>query len=98
MAREINCPKCGVDISESYEPADFSVGIMGSGWYCDACDLAVEDNGYSEPFGDEVPIFGEIGPDVPKEPLGTPLSEISTQPGTPGYAEWLRISKSWGRD
>jgi hypothetical protein len=28
--------------------------------------------------------------------LGTPISEISTQPGQPGYAEWLRISRSWG--
>jgi len=28
--------------------------------------------------------------------LGTPISEISTQPGTPGYSEWLRISSSWG--
>jgi hypothetical protein len=29
-------------------------------------------------------------------PLGTPLSQISTQPGQPGYEEWLRISRSWG--
>jgi len=30
--------------------------------------------------------------------LGTPISEISTQPGKPGYEEWLRISRSWGRE
>lgn len=30
--------------------------------------------------------------------LGTPLSEISTQPGTKGYENWLRISESWGHD
>ena len=30
--------------------------------------------------------------------LGTPLSEISTRPGEKGYAEWLRISRSWGYD
>lgn len=30
--------------------------------------------------------------------LGTPISEISTQPGTPGYAEWLRICRSWGHE
>lgn len=29
--------------------------------------------------------------------VGTPISKISTQPGTPGYGEWLRISQSWGR-
>lgn len=34
------CPKCDADISESFEPDDPSVGIVG-GWYCDACDLAV---------------------------------------------------------
>lgn len=28
--------------------------------------------------------------------LGTPISEIATQPGQRGYAEWLRISRSWG--
>ncbi len=27
---------------------------------------------------------------------GTRISKSSTQPGTPGYAEWLRISRSWG--
>ena len=30
--------------------------------------------------------------------LGTPISKISTQPGLPGYEEWLRISRSWGRE
>lgn len=32
----------------------------------------------------------------PGRPLGTPISQISTVPGTPGYAEWIRISESWG--
>jgi hypothetical protein len=27
---------------------------------------------------------------------GTRISKISTQPGTAGYAEWCRISRSWG--
>ena len=36
----MRCPKCDADISESYEPDDPSVGIIG-GYYCDACDLAV---------------------------------------------------------
>jgi hypothetical protein len=28
--------------------------------------------------------------------LGTPLSQIATQPHQKGYDEWLRISRSWG--
>ena len=43
MAQSCECPKCGQDISESYEGYDPSVGIMSGGWYCDACDLAVMD-------------------------------------------------------
>lgn len=42
MARTTECPKCGVDVSDSYEPDDPSVGIVG-GWYCDACDLGISD-------------------------------------------------------
>ena len=38
-----NCPKCDADISESYEPDDWSVGIS-AGWFCDACDLGVGDD------------------------------------------------------
>ncbi len=33
----MNCPKCEADVSETYEPDDWSCGIVG-GWYCDACD------------------------------------------------------------
>lgn len=32
------------------------------------------------------------------KPMGTPMSQISTQPGQRGYEEWLRISRSWGYD
>lgn len=28
--------------------------------------------------------------------IGTPISELSTTPGQKAYAEWLRISRSWG--
>ena len=42
----MNCPKCDADISETYEPADFSVGIMCGGYFCDACDLAVGEDDY----------------------------------------------------
>lgn len=29
---------------------------------------------------------------------GTPISQLSGRPGTPGYAEFVRIAKSWGYD
>ncbi len=44
MALTVECPKCEADISDTYESGDPSVGIMGRGWYCDACDLAVDDD------------------------------------------------------
>lgn len=102
----MNCPKCDADIGDSYEPDDPSVGICG-GWYCDACDLAIgEHEVYREPMEGDVPIMSarEFRGD---RPLGTPLSEISTQPGDPrdlgdprhaGYEEWKRICRSYGYD
>ena len=45
--REKFCPKCGADITDSYEPEDSSVGITG-GWYCEACD-----EGYVDEYQDE---------------------------------------------
>lgn len=42
------CPICGQDISESYEPADTSVGIMTGGWYCSECDIGISDDGESD--------------------------------------------------
>jgi hypothetical protein len=101
---KINCPKCGVDVSESYEPDDHSVGIVG-GWYCDACDLGIGEGDYPrEPMEGDVPIMTakEFRGD---RPLGTPLSELSSQPGDPnnlddprhaGYAEFCRIARSYG--
>lgn len=43
------CPKCDVDISESYEQDDPDTGIV-AGWFCEACDLPVRDDdpGYDE--------------------------------------------------
>lgn len=61
MARIAECPKCGVDISDSYQSAEPDVGIMGSGWYCDACNLAVEDVDGPEPHDDDVLLFGTRG-------------------------------------
>ena len=88
-----NCPKCDADISDSYEPDDWSVGIVG-GYYCDACDFAVSDD-------DKEPLENDVGipPATPRPDgkIGTPISELSGQPG-PGYNEFCRIAKSWGYD
>lgn len=89
----VDCPKCNADISDSYEPDDWSVGIVG-GYYCDACDLAVSDD--YDPMEDDV-VIGPA-PRDPDKPLGTPISELSGRPGHPGYAEFCRIAKSWGHD
>ena len=48
MAREKFCPKCGEDITYSYEPGDAEVGIMSGGWYCDACELPLMEEDYEE--------------------------------------------------
>lgn len=102
----INCPKCDADVSDSYEPDDHSVGIVG-GWYCDSCDLGIgEDQIRCEPLDGDVPIMSakEFRGD---RPLGTPASELSSQPGPKDdighpnharYAEFCRIAKSWGYD
>lgn len=36
-------------------------------------------------------------PAGPQKP-GTPISQLSGRPGEPGYAEFVRIAKSWGYD
>ena len=99
----MRCPKCNADISETYEPAYFSVGIMAGGYFCDACDLSVGEEDY-EPQEDDVMIGS--GRD-PGDKLGTPLSELSGQPGDPknpndprhaGYDRFKRIARSWGYD
>lgn len=99
----MNCPKCDADISDSYEPDDHSVGIVG-GWYCGVCDLGVAED-VREPLEGDV----EIPPFV-REPgvkLGTPISALSSQPGPKDdlghpdharYAEFCRIARSWGYD
>ena len=52
MARTVECPKCNQDISDSYVGYDPSVGIMGSGWYCEACDLPVPEEDDESDFHD----------------------------------------------
>ena len=46
--RIVECPKCGIDVGDTYEPYDPSVGIMCGGWFCEACDLAIPDEGHDE--------------------------------------------------
>ena len=102
----MNCPKCDADISDSHQDAEPDVGIMGAGWYCDACDLPVDDDGYREPMEGDVPIMTakEFRGDAP---LGTPISELSGQPGDPrnpddprhaGYEKFKRIARSYGHN
>lgn len=98
----VHCPKCDADISDTYERADPSVGMMCGGWYCDACDHPVgEHEVESEYFADDV----VIGPPTrdPGAPLGTPFSELASQPGTTDeqrakYENFKRIARSWGYD
>jgi hypothetical protein len=102
----MNCPKCDADISDTYEPDDYSCGVT-AGWYCDACDLAIAEwDSPREPMQDDVGIISAKEARGDK-PLGTPLSELSGQPGDPkdlddprhaGYAEFCRIARSWGYD
>ena len=89
-----NCPKCDADISETYERADWSVGISG-GYYCDACDLGVGEDDCEPMEGD---VYVSPPPRDPSEPVGTPTSQLSGRPGHPGFAEFCRIAKSWGYD
>ena len=98
----MNCPKCDADISESYEPDDPSVGIVG-GWYCDTCDLGVTEE--YEPREDDVEIAPAPKPASGK--FGTPISQLSGQPGPKDdighpdharYAEFCRIARSWGHE
>lgn len=45
MTRPCSCPKCGEDISESYQDYDPDCGIMSAGWYCEECSETVVDEG-----------------------------------------------------
>lgn len=43
MPREVTCPKCEADISDTKQDYDPSVGVTSGGWYCEKCDVAVAD-------------------------------------------------------
>lgn len=60
MPRIVECPKCGQDISDTHQGAEPDVGIMGGGWFCDACNETVEDDG-DDYHDDDVPLFGTGG-------------------------------------
>lgn len=72
------CPKCDVDIGDSYEPGDRSGGIR-SGWYCDSCDVAIREHEVPRrPMAADVEIMLE------REfrgllPLANPPSDLSTK-------------------
>lgn len=42
MAKTFHCPRCGVDISDSFEHDDPEVGIRG-GYYCEVCEEGYPD-------------------------------------------------------
>lgn len=97
----VYCPKCDADISDTYERADPSVGMMCGGWYCDACDQPVGEHevDYEPREGDVQISFARD----PSEPIGTPFSELAAQPGTTPeqqakYENFKRIARSWGYD
>ena len=99
----MNCPKCDSDIGDTYEGDDPSCGII-AGWYCDACDLGIGEHEYPrEPLEDDVGI--SPAPRRADGMLGTPISELSSQPGPKNdpshpdharYDEFCRIASSWG--
>lgn len=59
--RTFVCPRCGADISDSYQEAEPDVGIMGAGWFCDACNEGYGDEDGPEPHDDDVGLFGTCG-------------------------------------
>jgi len=99
--RDACCPKCGAEIGDTFEPADWSVGI-NAGYFCDACNIGVAEHeaGEYEPSGDDVQLTFS---DSASASIGTPFSQLASQPGdTPSqnakYENFKRIARSWGYD
>lgn len=90
----MQCPKCNIDISDTYEGDDYSCGII-AGWYCDACDMSFAEHEYPrEQLEDDVsisPTTLRVG-----EQIGTPISQLSGRPGQPGFKKFCEIAFSWG--
>lgn len=95
----MNCPKCHADISDSYEPDDWSVGI-NAGWFCEACDLAVGDDGRREPMEGDVEIprapkaDGKYG--IPTDMLQGRVPAPDDFDGQVKFDNWKRLCRSWG--
>jgi hypothetical protein len=53
MSRVRLCPLCEADVTDSWQGYDPDVGVMSSSWYCDACDLIIEDDDDGEVDHDE---------------------------------------------
>lgn len=43
-----NCPKCDADITANYQAYEPDVGIMSSGWFCEACDIFVDEEDWPD--------------------------------------------------
>jgi hypothetical protein len=96
----VNCPKCQADISDTYEGADPEVGMMSGGYYCQDCD-----HGVAEWEVEREPQPGDVQISFarPNSEIGTPASELASQPGTTieqrlRHENFCRIAKSWGYD
>lgn len=97
MSHSCECPKCGADISDSWQEAEWDVGIS-AGWFCDACSLGVSDDGDRGPVGEDDVGIPAAPRNHPDGMIGTPISELSGRPGQPGFAEFCRIAKTYGYD
>lgn len=97
----VECPKCGQDISDTFEGADPSTGIMCGSWFCDPCNVTVGEHEV-EREGHPDDVLLSFAPE-PGQPIGTPFSELAGRPGdTPEqairYENFKRIARSWGYD
>lgn len=94
------CPAC---CAKTQEHTDGESGHQfyyerGEGHMCRYCGIPRDCTDYEhEPSEYDVPI-SFIEPRAPGEKLGTPISELSSKPGTDGYEKFKRIAKSWGYD
>lgn len=57
-----------------------------------------EDEGAADRHADCPACRAALGMSDAPAALGTPLSKLSGRPGHPGYAEFVRIARSWGYD
>ncbi len=66
----MTCPKCGEDITDSFEEGDPSTGVAG-GWWCDDCEASVAEwESDMEPMEGDVDIYSSI------RPTNSPLEDL----------------------